>query len=287
MDPGGINIPQHGMIEPTKCEILGTFGVFVQVWLGLLSFAALLIKRVIENPKRPVVVWLLDTSKQAFSSVLAHCINLILAVLLSKAGTSDNWDWYFINITVDVLLGVFLCFFILKGIEKVAIRYQINVLNTGNYVNIDYEKEFLIDFEPTKQTEIDDIDYRIWWVQIVIWGMIVIVVKITLFFFQLLFASVLEIASSVFIGWLRIYPNVKLVLIMVIVPFLLNTFQFWIQDNILKAKKETTIEFYKHDMERKRKTMISKPKIEMVAHSNSKRFKSYVGSNKHLNLDNV
>ena len=79
-----------GTGEKIECEILGTFGLLIQCLLGLLSFLALVVKRCFENPKRPVVVWLLDTSKQAFSSVLAHCMNMMLAVMLSQSNSADN-----------------------------------------------------------------------------------------------------------------------------------------------------------------------------------------------------
>lgn len=73
-----------------ECQILGAFGVFIQALLGLLSFSALIVKRYFESPKRPVVVWILDTSKQAFSSVLAHFMNMMLAIILSEKNASDN-----------------------------------------------------------------------------------------------------------------------------------------------------------------------------------------------------
>ena len=66
------------------------------------------------------------------------------------------------------------------------------MLNTGNYINMDYEAEILCEFEPTKQTEIADISFGIWGVQILVWGIIVIAVKVILFYFQLWFATILE-----------------------------------------------------------------------------------------------
>ena len=115
-------------------DILGTFGIFIQALLGLLSFSALIVKRFFEHPKRPFIVWVLDTSKQAFSSTLAHLLNMFLAMLLSHHNDSDNWEWYFINISVDVILGVFLCYYILMIIEKIALKYHIGALNTTMFI---------------------------------------------------------------------------------------------------------------------------------------------------------
>lgn len=85
-----MDFEHHEILDPQKCQILGSFGIVIQALLGLLSFLALIVKRYLEHPKRPMIVWLLDTSKQAFSSVLAHCMNMALAVLLSHANESDN-----------------------------------------------------------------------------------------------------------------------------------------------------------------------------------------------------
>ena len=118
------SIIEHSEIITSEhqCQILGAFGVFIQALLGLLSFSALIVKRYFEHPKRPTVVWILDTSKQAFSSILAHFMNMLLAIILSERNASDNCEWYFINITVDVLLGVFydiLFFEVLKRLHYV------------------------------------------------------------------------------------------------------------------------------------------------------------------------
>lgn len=264
-----------GTEDSGECEILGSFGLIIQCLLGLLSFLALVVKRCFENPKRPVIVWLLDTSKQAFSSVLAHCMNMMLAVMLSQSNSADNWDWYFINISVDVVIGVPLWFIFLKLIEALAMRYEITMLNTGNYINMDYEDELLFDLEPTKQTEFADINFGIWGVQILVWGIIVIIVKVILFYFQLWFAIILETATFIWIGWLNLYPNIKLLAIMVIVPFILNSFQFWIQDNILKSKKSRTIQFRKY-MRKKRNSMHAGETTQMVDFDPKTRYRTIV-----------
>jgi hypothetical protein len=67
-----IDYNNHEIVGDDKCHILGHFGIVIQAMLGILSFLALVVKRYFEHPKRPMIVWLLDTSKQAFSSVLAH-----------------------------------------------------------------------------------------------------------------------------------------------------------------------------------------------------------------------
>ena len=111
------------------------------------------------------------------------------------------------------------------------------MLHSGNYLKTNQERPYLTRPDMDNEVRTADIDYRNWIVQICAWGLIIIIVKFTLFTFQLLTAPILEWAASILIGWLNIYPKIKLVLIMVLIPFILNVFQFWIQDNILKFHK--------------------------------------------------
>jgi hypothetical protein len=54
--------------EKKECELLGEFGILMQVVLGITSFSSLFLKRHLEYPKRSLRVYLLDVSKQAFSA---------------------------------------------------------------------------------------------------------------------------------------------------------------------------------------------------------------------------
>lgn len=55
-------VPPHN-----DCRLLGTFGIALQVGMGLLSFSMLLLKRKYEYPKRSLKIFSLDISKQAIS----------------------------------------------------------------------------------------------------------------------------------------------------------------------------------------------------------------------------
>lgn len=233
----------HEIIEPTQCEILGVFGLIVQGALGVLSFTALLVKRYFENPKRTWLIWVLDTSKQIFSAALAHCINMMLAILLSSSHVSDNWDWYFINTASDVCIGIFICYLLLISVERVASRLEIHSLNTGVYIKDNSTEIDIENFDPEKQEIGHQIDYKIYFIQLIVWGLIVIISKVLLYVIQTLFAPILETVTTVMLGWMNIYPRIKLLLIMVVIPFIFNSIQFWIQDNILKANKQKNIEF--------------------------------------------
>ena len=104
-------------------------------------------------------------SKQGFSALVSHCLNLFLAVLLQQiAKRGDGCIWYFVNLAMDTTIGITLCYVFHRCVTTVAVRNQIEVLKSGLYYS-----------ENNPATD-DYIDYRIWVVQLVVWCIIVILV---------------------------------------------------------------------------------------------------------------
>ena len=98
------------------------------------------------------------------------------------------------------------CFTILKIVEAFAAYNGIEVLNTGVYVHEDYTSVESANLEPTKQLVGRSIDYTIWFVQILVWGLIVTIVKITLYFICMAAAEHLETATDYILGWANLFP---------------------------------------------------------------------------------
>jgi len=42
--------------------------------------------------------------------------------------------------------------------------------------------------------------------------------------------------AKVSLGWIEAYPNLELIVVMVIVPVVMNGLAFWVQDNFLKKR---------------------------------------------------
>ena len=164
--------------------------------------SALLVKRYMEHPKRPWNIWFLDTSKQVFSAGLVHWLNMLLSTLLSESSVSDNCEWYFINFVTDVAIGTFLWFLILKTIEGFAALNGIDVLNTGVYVHEDYAHPENVVLEPTEQETKHSIDYKIWFLQVIVWTWVVLIVKISLFFTIQIFSPIFEEIADIWLGWI-------------------------------------------------------------------------------------
>ncbi len=92
--------PSEG--EPVApCVIIeGLFAYVIQLLLAVIAIAALVIKRYwntttristypflrIRPPSRPFNIWILDVLKQCTGHVMAHIINIVLAVMLARVG---------------------------------------------------------------------------------------------------------------------------------------------------------------------------------------------------------
>ena len=104
-----------------ECHLLGPFALFVQAALGLLAVVSLVWKRYRERPRRPLLIWFFDASKQVFGSALLHLVNLAMSMLGSgtfdvqstktviEAGAKDAsgrqpnpCSFYLLNLAIDV-----------------------------------------------------------------------------------------------------------------------------------------------------------------------------------------
>lgn len=72
------------MTSSGSCHLLGgLFAEGVQAALAVIALLSLIVKWRLESPRRQLMVWLMDVSKQAGSGIFAHCLNILAAELLS------------------------------------------------------------------------------------------------------------------------------------------------------------------------------------------------------------
>ena len=119
-----------------KCQLLsGVFPILIQCLLVILMLIALLIKRYLEYPQRKPLIFVLDISKQGFSSCVAHFANIIIAMIMSTPGVSTQCGWYFVSYTIDSLIGgLIVSIYLLKFLIYLANKYGWNSLKeSGNY----------------------------------------------------------------------------------------------------------------------------------------------------------
>ena len=168
-----------------------------------------------EKPRRPCCVWFADVSKQGFGAALAHIYNLVLAgVLVANTTGGDPCAWYFINISIDTFITIFLNFILIDAVEQFAKKKNIESLErSGDYGN------------PPKKD---------WWLkQLAVYCLIVTVAKMTMFMFVFLARNPLNNFGLWMWSPLKNYPNTELILVMIITPGLMNAWQFWVTDTFV------------------------------------------------------
>uniref|UniRef100_M4BF34 Uncharacterized protein n=1 Tax=Hyaloperonospora arabidopsidis (strain Emoy2) TaxID=559515 RepID=M4BF34_HYAAE len=208
-----------------ECKLLdGEFAALLQVLLGLIALSVLILKRLREVPRRPLLVWALDASKQLIGATFAHVANLVIALLLyshqrsiekAESATVDQCALYFVNFTLDTTFGVVLNYFLLSGLAFLALRLSWSALQTTG----DYGMP---------------VQVRTWLLQVLSWIVVIFTCKMMIAAVILAFQQPLGALAVLLFKPLEKYPDVELVLVMIACPCLMNAVQFWIQDSFLK-----------------------------------------------------
>ena len=225
-----LEAPEKELTEEGKCELLGMFGFFIQFVLGVVCFSVLVIKRQLESPKRGLIIWLLDISKQGISTLIIHFFNLFFSV----AVTSENEDqcvWYLNNVILDGTIGVLFQWIFVRCLEILARKLKIEALTSGCYYSYE-QNEF---FENT-------IDYSIWASQMGIWCLISTITKTLIYIILNVFIDFFNNLGGDILIHFKDNPKLELIFVMIVAPSITACFQYWVTDNFLKESDESRIE---------------------------------------------
>ena len=211
----------------SKCEMFGGFGFLIQAILGAAAFSVLILKRYIEKPRRPWKIWFYDVAKQIISSLFLHLFNLIISAVLSDdENDADACVWYFVTVVLDCTLGAFLSYIFMWLVDGIVSSSELEILKTGLY----YE-EYM---ERNKKC------YKLKWkkygAQLGVWLVVTLIVKLILLIMLKICKLFLVNLGGFFLSPFS-NAKVRLVMVMIIFPVLLNALYFWVVDNILKLKE--------------------------------------------------
>ena len=211
----------------SKCEMFGGFGFLIQAILGAAAFSILIVKRYVEKPRRPWKIWFYDVAKQIISSLVLHLFNLIISAVLSNdENDADACVWYFVTVTLDCTLGAFLSYIFMWLVDGIVSSSELEILKTGLY----YE-EYM---EGNKKC------YKLKWkkygAQLGVWLVVTLIVKLILLIMLKICKLFLVNLGGFFLSPFS-NAKVRLVMVMIIFPVLLNALYFWVVDNILKLKE--------------------------------------------------
>ncbi|XP_066489322.1 store-operated calcium entry regulator STIMATE-like isoform X1 [Tiliqua scincoides] len=201
-------------IRPQGCDngaLLDRFGVLIQALLAVVAFSTLMLKR-FKEPKaerRPWRIWFYDTSKQAIGALFIHFANVFLSDLTEE----DPCSLYLMNFILDATLGMLLIWLGVKVVSWVVECWKFTHLVFGEYG--------------------DPPQAAAWIGQCILYLLIMVFEKAVI-------SLVLLIP-----GWTKLQeklldyipdPQLELVLVMLVVPFVVNAVMFWVVDSLIMRK---------------------------------------------------
>lgn len=212
--------------ETEDCNLFGAFGFLVQFILAAAAFMVLIVKRYLEKPKRPWKIWWFDVSKQIIGAGVIHLLNLGLShILTSEKDEADECVWYFVTLFLDCTLGTLFNWLIMLFCNYVITRFKWKILISGMYF------EEYIKNSKKKYRLIP----KMYFAQLGLWLVVTVLTKLFLLIFLAIFRGFFVLIGTYI---LKPFTNEKLriVMVMIIFPIILNGLYFWVCDNLLKLK---------------------------------------------------
>lgn len=218
-----------------QCELIGTFSLITQAFLGLLCLSSLIIKRSYEYPiRRTWPVWLFDVLKQLIGAAGVHVFNILLSILKTRklpnairldeddGNEEDPCDWYFLNIVFDCTIGVYILYIIFTYLTRFLQKsLGVTKIESGNYGN-DPQKPSFIAFLK----------------QLIVYFSSLMITKIILYGIMECFETqLLWFTSHILLLWLDKYPDeMEIFIVMFVVPILMNCLQLILIDNFIQSQ---------------------------------------------------
>ncbi|KAF2364205.1 Store-operated calcium entry regulator STIMATE [Trinorchestia longiramus] len=191
--------------------LTNSYGWFVQLLLATLAFMLLIVKRFCEPVKRrrSWMVWFYDTSKQGLGAALVHFSNVVLA----EEFTGDPCTWYIVSFLLDSTFGLVLVWAGIRLTIYIGRKYRLPTLIFGEYGR------------PPSCVS--------WAHQCLIYCALMAVEKllVTLLMRLPYWTSVRDIILAPITS-----PQLRVVVVVLIIPFFVNAIIFWVTDNFLMLK---------------------------------------------------
>ncbi|XP_030336257.1 store-operated calcium entry regulator STIMATE-like isoform X1 [Strigops habroptila] len=224
--------PAHGC---SSGALLGRFGVLLQALLALCAFSTLMLKRFKEpkEERRPWRIWFYDTSKQAIGSLFIHFANVFLSDLTEE----DPCSLYLINFILDATLGMLLIWLGVKVVSWIVQHKKYTYLVFGEYEAIWWNGE-----QDKRQINTGDPPQAAAWIGQCILYLLIMVFEKTVISLVLLIPGWTKL-QQILLGYIP-NPQLELILVMLVVPFIVNAIMFWVVDSLImkKYKQKDTLD---------------------------------------------
>lgn len=190
----------------------------------------------------------------AIGSSFGHFSNIFLSVIIAASlPEADECQWYCLTYVVDSTVGTFINIVLLKLFERAMNRFpdckvSINsILYAENLHNITTTLTYMKYAHNISMQIMNFGDYGnppqlcIWFPQLIVWMCIVVLAKFFTLYMLFQFIYPLNDLISVLFSVFHDKPEIELVLVMVIIPTIMNTIQFWVTDTFLKRQAEDEV----------------------------------------------
>jgi hypothetical protein len=137
------------------CSFFDGFGILTQFIMGSMVFSSLILKWYIEKPRRELLTFSLDSSKQVIGQLTQHMFNLLVSTYIGDQ-EGVQCEWYVVNLLNDSSLGLIIQYMILLLFTHICTGTRFE-FHTGEYGNNISSKYFI---------------------QLIMWIMIVIIVTL-------------------------------------------------------------------------------------------------------------
>nr|XP_057921832.1 transmembrane protein 110, like isoform X1 [Doryrhamphus excisus] len=208
------NMSDINKASPHGCDngaLTDRFGVLIQGLLAIVAFSTLMLKRFREpvGIRRPWRIWFYDTSKQAIGALFIHFSNVFLSTLTKE----DPCSLYLMNFLLDATMGMLVIWLGVKVVSKVVEHKQWTLLTFGEYG--------------------DPPQAAAWLGQCGIYLLIMVLEKGAISL--VLLVPGWSKLQEVLLGYIA-NPQLELALVMLIVPFIVNSIMFWVVDSLMMRK---------------------------------------------------
>ncbi|XP_064298702.1 store-operated calcium entry regulator STIMATE isoform X2 [Phalacrocorax carbo] len=170
-----------------------------------------------KEERRPWRIWFYDTSKQAIGALFIHFANIFLSDLTEE----DPCSLYLINFILDATLGMLLIWLGVKAVSWIVQRKKSMYLVFGEYG------------DPPQAAA---------WIGQCILYLLIMVFEKTVISLVLLIPGWTKL-QQILLGYIA-NPQLELVLVMFVVPFIVNAIMFWVVDSLImrKYKQKNTLD---------------------------------------------
>ncbi|BGO89263.1 hypothetical protein NBRC10512_003921 [Rhodotorula toruloides] len=202
-------------VDLATCRLLGPFALVIQGIMGAVVILSLVAKRMREKPRRKWKIWLGDVSKQVVGQAFVHSANIAISDLIALHTSDNPCSLYALNILVDTTLGVLILYYLLR----LSTHLMHTTFNQPAYQTGFYGSPFSL---------------SLWGEQAAIYVACLTAMKIVVLVLFWAF-PVLEDVMSWMLGWVT-DDEAQVFIVMLVLPLVMNLFQFLMVDSILKSK---------------------------------------------------